>query len=71
MKGQTVIEVRQARSLIGQPRKQRLTMRGLGLRRIGHQVVLPDTPAIRGMIFKVQHLLEVRVREGQTGGEWK
>jgi ribosomal protein L30 len=31
----------------------------MGLRRIGHSVELPDTPATRGMILKVRHLVEV------------
>ena len=35
------------------------TVQGLGLRRINHSVDLPDTPATRGMIHKVRHLVEV------------
>ena len=34
-------------------------MRGLGLRRIGHTVELQDVPSIRGMIYKVRHLVRV------------
>ena len=34
-------------------------MRGLGLRRIRHEVVREDTPAIRGMVAKVSHLVEI------------
>jgi len=34
-------------------------VRGLGLRRIRHTVELKDTPAVRGMIHKVRHLVEV------------
>ncbi len=69
MNGETIIEVRQTRSLIGQSQRQRLTVRGLGLRRIGHQVILPDTPAIRGMIMKVQHVLHVRVYANKPSRE--
>ena len=45
--------------LVGRPRPQRDTVRGLGLKRIGHVVVKDDRPEIRGMIFKVSHLVEV------------
>ncbi|RME86141.1 MAG: 50S ribosomal protein L30 [Zetaproteobacteria bacterium] len=53
------LRIRQVRSVIGTPRDQRATLRGLGLRRIGHVVEREDTPAIRGMIKKVSHLVEV------------
>jgi large subunit ribosomal protein L30 len=53
------IKVKQVRSVIGYDRKQRTTLKGLGLRRINHEVVLEDTPAVRGMIQKVFHLLSV------------
>ena len=48
------------RSLIGCPRTQRLTVEGLGLRKLQQTVVLPDNPAVRGSILKVRHLVEVR-----------
>ena len=41
------------------PRDQKATLRSLGLRRIGQQVVRPDHPAIRGMVLKVRHLVEI------------
>ena len=44
----------------GFDRKQRTTVTGLGLRRIRHTVELKDTPAIRGMVHKVRHLVEVK-----------
>jgi large subunit ribosomal protein L30 len=47
------------RSLIGSTDKQRATIKGLGLSKIGSEAILKDTPAIRGMIFRMQHLLEV------------
>jgi large subunit ribosomal protein L30 len=46
-------------SPIGFNKKQGLVVRGMGLRRIGHTVELPDTPETRGMIHKVRHLVEV------------
>lgn len=53
------IRIIQRRSLIGRPGDQRRTVRALGLRRIGHSVVHDDTPEIRGMAFKVRHIVEV------------
>ena len=47
------------RSPIGFNRTQAKTVEGMGLRRIRHSVELPDTPATRGMILKVRHLIEV------------
>jgi large subunit ribosomal protein L30 len=49
------------RSLIGYPRRQRETVRGLGLRKPHSHVVRPDRPEIRGMIEKVSHLVKVEV----------
>ena len=47
------------KSTIGFNKTQAKTVEGLGLRRINHSVDLPDTPATRGMIHKVRHLVEV------------
>jgi large subunit ribosomal protein L30 len=47
------------RSGIGFDKKQKQVIEGLGLRRLNHTVELPDTPATRGMILKVRHLVEV------------
>lgn len=43
----------------GVKKDQTLTCRALGLRRIGQTVTQPDNPGIRGMIFKVKHLVDV------------
>jgi len=59
MSGANRIRVKQVRSEIGYDRRQRATLRGLGLRRLNHVVELPDTPAVRGMIDKVRHLVVV------------
>jgi large subunit ribosomal protein L30 len=48
------------KSVIGYPPAKRLVVRSLGLRRIRHTVVRSDTPQTRGMIAKVNHLLEVK-----------
>ncbi|MGI9230637.1 MAG: 50S ribosomal protein L30 [Methylocystis sp.] len=50
------ITVEQVGSPIGRPERQRQTLVGLGLTRIGRRRQLEDTPAIRGMIAKVAHL---------------
>jgi len=50
------------RSPIGSPEKLRRVVRGLGLRKINQVVERPDTPAIRGMVAKVPHLVRVRER---------
>lgn len=52
------IRVTLIKSLIGTKQPHRATVRGLGLRRINHCVVLEDTPAVRGMINKVTYLLK-------------
>ena len=57
-KGATV-KVTLVKSPIGFTDNQEQVVRGLGLRRIRHTVELKDTPAVRGMIHKVRHLVEV------------
>jgi large subunit ribosomal protein L30 len=53
------------RSVIGHPQHQKDTARALGLTRLQRTVVRPDTPAIRGMIGKIGHLISVEaVEEG-------
>ena len=49
--------MRWVKSQIGYDRRQRATLRGLGFRRMNQRVLVHDTPAIRGMIFKVRHLV--------------
>ena len=53
------LKVTQIRSAIGVLPKHKATMKGLGLHRIGHTVELEDTPAVRGMIHKVNYLVRV------------
>jgi large subunit ribosomal protein L30 len=57
-KGGTV-KVTLVKSPIGFHKSQAAVVKGLGLRRIRHTVELKDTPATRGMIHKVRHLVEV------------
>jgi len=63
MTAEKTITLVQVSSPIGRPGSQRETLKGLGLNRIGRKASVADTPANRGMIAKVAHL--VRVMEGQ------
>ena len=53
------IKVTQIRSMIGTQKKQKACLRGLGLRKINNFSVLENTPAVRGMIQKVSHLVRI------------
>ncbi len=53
------LKVTMVRGLAGKKPNQRLTVKGLGLKRRHDSVVVEDTPATRGMIEKVSHLVEV------------
>jgi len=53
------IKIRQVKSVIGTRREHREVLKGLGLRRIRDVVERADTPAVRGMVAKVQYLVEV------------
>ena len=53
------LKVTLIRSKYGRGQKQLSCVNGLGLRRINHSVELEDTPAVRGMISKVMHLVQV------------
>jgi large subunit ribosomal protein L30 len=57
--GNARLRIKQIGSIIGCPIKQRQTVRGLGLRRMHQVVERPDTPAIRGMVKKVPHLVAI------------
>ena len=58
-KKQKMLKVQQVRSGIGRPRNQREVLRSLGLRRMWHVVERQDTPAVRGMIDKISHLVKI------------
>jgi large subunit ribosomal protein L30 len=55
----STLTVRQTASPIRRKKDQRATLVGLGLNRIGRTAVLNDTPAVRGMIAKVAHMVEI------------
>jgi large subunit ribosomal protein L30 len=52
------------RSPIGRPAPQKAVVKGLGFRKLQQTVLRPDTPAIRGMIAKIPHLVTVEERPG-------
>ncbi|MBM3801601.1 MAG: 50S ribosomal protein L30 [Acidimicrobiia bacterium] len=53
------IQIKLIRSGIGFPVKQKKVIRGLGFRRLNQVITRPDTPEIRGMVFKIRHLVEI------------
>ncbi len=53
------IKVKWVKSGIGYAQDQRRTVRALGLKKLHQSVIKEDTPAIRGMILKVRHLVEL------------
>ena len=53
------IKIKQVRSLIRQPQNQVKVVKGLGLRKTNSEREIEDTPAVRGMLSKVAHLVKV------------
>ena len=53
------LAVTQIKSSIGRLKKHKSCLVGLGLRKIGHTVVIEDTPAVRGMVQAVEYMLRV------------
>jgi large subunit ribosomal protein L30 len=58
------VKVTLIRSMAGQLANIRASARGLGLRRIGHSVVVADTPSNRGMIGAASHMLRIESADG-------
>lgn len=58
-------EVELTRSLAGQMKSHRATLEGIGLTRFGKKVYLPDTEPVRGMLYKVNHMVKVTPHEGE------
>jgi large subunit ribosomal protein L30 len=57
------VRITYTKSSTGYREDQAQTIKALGLRRLGQSVRRPDTPALRGMLRKVAHLVEVRAEE--------
>ena len=55
----STLTVKLVRSIAGTRESHRATVRGLGLRKLNSEATLEDTPAVRGMITKVQYLVKV------------
>jgi large subunit ribosomal protein L30 len=53
------IQIKWVRSAICAPEKQKLVIKGLGFTKLNQVIERPNTPAIRGMVAKVPHLLEI------------
>jgi large subunit ribosomal protein L30 len=59
------LKIQQVKSIIGKLEAHKRTIRALGLHRIRHTVIHDDTPAIRGMVEKVKHLVTVEKIDGE------
>jgi len=57
--GSGTVQLKWVRSAICAPEKQKLVIKGLGFTRLNQVIVRPDTQAIRGMVAKVPHLIEI------------
>jgi large subunit ribosomal protein L30 len=55
------ITIKQVKSIIDRPERQKLTMKALGLGKINKSVTVEETPQILGMVQKVQHLVEIKI----------
>ena len=53
------IKVKWKKSVIGRKADQKKTIQGLGFKRLNQTLILPDRPAIRGMIDRVSHLVDI------------
>ena len=60
------LKIKYVKSAIGYNIRQKRTIRALGLRRLGDVIEQDDTPVIRGMIHKVQHLVQVEEVKHET-----
>ena len=60
------LKITYSKSSIGYAKDQKATVRSLGLRKLHQSVIQQDTPAIRGMAFKVRHLVTVEEVDGAT-----
>lgn len=64
----TMLKVKLLRSTIGCTDRQRANVVGLGLRKVGQERLLENTPSVRGMVKSVIHLLEVSEVGGASSG---
>ena len=62
-KKEKILKIKLVRSPIGNSERHKATIRALGLRKIGQAVEQKDTLSVRGMLAKVNHLVEVEIQE--------
>jgi len=55
----TMLRIRYVRSAIGAPEKHKLIIKGLGFKRLNQTVTRVDTPAVRGMVAQIPHLVKI------------
>jgi large subunit ribosomal protein L30 len=60
------LKITLVRSMIGRPEKHRKVLRGMGLTKLNKTVVLENTPAIRGMVGAVSHLVKAEETSDET-----
>lgn len=60
------LNVTLVKSMIGKPERQRKVLRGMGLTKLNKTVQLKNTPSVRGMIQKVQHLVKAEERSDEA-----
>ncbi len=58
-KKQPMLKITQIKSRIGYKKKAKATLDAMGIKKMNHTVELPDNPAIRGMIKKIEYLIRV------------
>jgi len=61
-----MLKITLVKSMIGRPEKHRKVLRGMGLTKLNKTVELQDTPAIRGMVSKVSHLVRAEEKSDET-----
>lgn len=61
-----MLRITLVKSMIGRPEKHRKVLRGMGLTKMNRTVELQDTPAIRGMINAVSHLVKAEEKTDET-----
>ncbi|MAG37739.1 MAG: 50S ribosomal protein L30 [Dehalococcoidia bacterium] len=65
------LQITYTKSSIGFSKRQKETVRTLGLRRLHQSVIVPDNPAVRGMLHHVRHLIQVEPWSNPPGGDTK
>ena len=59
------IKITQVKSGIGHIRQQKMTLKALGITKMGHSVIKNDTPSVRGMVKSIGHLVTIQEERGE------